>query len=496
MRSARRSRWLFLIAVVLSFHASVVPTAWAPPVGRPHRPPIRPPHHFPPRPPWIQPTESLRPTESTWRPEITRRPVSEEMARAVRRFESNALEASRLEVERFEALYNRVVTGEASLPSGVSKENMKSFLDDVKKPALSTTSANRFALMGSRPIPSSDGLSEIFRVTKTDAGLLEDFKFKPLRTSKLEDKPNSEVLQKNPVKGLVRPDGKEKPLTTVVRKNDPLDTSLVVRYSKPTDFVAKMESTPERFQFNMLRLKNRLPSRRVKIFDFSPQSARALQDMGLTSTDLTTWQSQSASIARSVKDLSGGHETLGPRSVEALLQELRDDKGTVVILYTHSDGTNLFLDLGDRTFQLSPTFLKEKLGSLGNSWAPTVVLLNCEADPILAKAFLDANSPLVFATDQKIPIDEASTFTRSILDSVYSKQLDAVDAVFEAIKAKGPARLGPIAEDDAARAKIILANNKVPSGLLKFLGPSSKSLLVASDATVFPALHGCDHAFE
>ena len=257
-----------------------------------------------------------------------------------------------------------------------------------------------------------------------------------------------------------------------------------------------MESTPERFQFNMLRLKNRLPSRRVKIFDFSPQSARALQDMGLTSTDLTTWQSQSASIARSVKDLSGGHETLGPRSVEALLQELRDDKGTVVILYTHSDGTNLFLDLGDRTFQLSPTFLKEKLGSLGNSWAPTVVLLNCEADPILAKAFLDANSPLVFATDQKIPIDEASTFTRSILDSVYSKQLDAVDAVFEAIKAKGPARLGPIAEDDAARAKIILANNKVPSGLLKFLGPSSKSLLVASDATVFPALHGCDHAFE
>jgi hypothetical protein len=416
------------------------------------------------------------------------------MARAVRPFESNAREASQLEVERFEALYNRVVAGSASLPSGVSKENMKNFLDDVKKPLRSTTSPDAVAVMGSRPSATSSDLSEIFRVAKTEAGLTEDFK--RLRTRQLEDKTNSEVFQKSAVKRLVRPDWKEKPLTTVVRKNDPLDTSLVVRYSKPSDFVAKMESTPERFQFNMLRLKNRLPSRRVKIFDFSPQSARALQDMGLTSTDLTTWQSQSASIARSVKDLSGGHETLGPRSVEALLQELRDDKGTVVILYTHSDGTNLFLDLGDRTFQLSPTFLKEKLGSLGNSWAPTVVLLNCEADPILAKAFLDANSPLVFATDQKIPIDEASTFTRSILDSVYSKQLDAVDAVFEAIKAKGPARLGPIAEDDAARAKIILANNKVPSGLLKFLGPSSKSLLVASDATVFPALHGCDHAFE
>jgi len=214
-----------------------------------------------------------------------------------------------------------------------------------------------------------------------------------------------------------------------------------------------MASKPERFAFNMKRLQNRAISHRIELFDFSPHSAAALKEMQLPVTDIKSWAAHSSAITKlSYKFRKEGIHQCSP-AVDELFSALSDQNGAVVILYGHSDGTSISLHTSTGVVHLRTEQILEQLGPWGaGAWPPAVVLLNCEASPRLVEAFLEAGSPIVFASDRKLPINQITPFLEEIFSRM-QKGSDVIDAIFDAISTKGPVRMTPFSQLQDADAE-------------------------------------------
>jgi hypothetical protein len=353
------------------------------------------------------------------------------------------IETSRsLDRTKFEKYLSALETKEGTLPSGVSKKDVEEFVASFQIPNFKISDERAVTYLWSAPEIS--GQSMVKAETDWSGGTT---KTAFISTENLEDKNNSDALQGGVLKKVAKPQKGQPPTTIVIPRDDPLAAHMVAKMVRSEDFAVRQASSPESFAFNMMRLAKRPHSQRVKIFDFSPQSPEALAEMGFPPEELGQWQEMSKKLQETVRDHSNGDEAVAPRDLDEFFRALKNDQGAVVILYAHCDGNNIMLHVGDQIVTLTPELLRENLGpKFGETWVPPVVLLNCEASGAPASMFLDANAPIVYASGDKIGLDEAHDFIADILDRVHNKKSDALDAVVEAIKSKGPAGVGPMSK--------------------------------------------------
>ncbi|MBY3378929.1 hypothetical protein [Rhizobium laguerreae] len=249
-----------------------------------------------------------------------------------------------------------------------------------------------------------------------------------------------DALQQVPQRAAVA-----KQATFVVSGNLPVDTSLLIRNSRTTDFIIEAVSDGPRFDANMKRLRERAYSQNVTIFDFTPTTAAAAEKMGVAKWPLA-WRFFSAQL-RLIFYNYGKTEVLAHRSKAELLKRLRNPDGGVVVLYAHSNGETISLDVGGgKMDELSAADIK-KLGEETNGRLPPVILLNCQTRAALAPEFLKAGSPFVATTDQQLDLFEIGSFMSAFAKALYNAKQDVIDAYFTAQDIANPNRLRPVAEN-------------------------------------------------
>lgn len=369
------------------------------------------------------------------------------------------------EHKKMESLRLDVQNNQKALPHGVTKSYFERFKFSEERPLTEkfkvqeTKEENneilRAFLIMTEQLPSSKYLE--LGNTKSNESceinvipLIEGTNVVKISTAisrkNLIDKNNSWELQEENIKEIIKKLKKEnsKSITVITPYEKYLDMPLLIKNLKKNDFAVKMVSSPERFEFNMERIRNRKSTKRVVFFDFSPHKISSMEEMNLPTKDLQGWKANSYKIKKLINK-SKIEDIHQPEStIDGLFQELSKDNGAVVIIYGHADGKNMFLDTPNGVVTLSRERIIEELGEFGEgAWLPPVVLLNCESEPILAEAFLEASAPIVFASDQKIPIYQVYEFLKELVSSL-NKFEDALDAIYDAIQKKGPSRFGPI----------------------------------------------------
>lgn len=143
----------------------------------------------------------------------------------------------------------------------------------------------------------------------------------------------------------------------------------------------------------------------------------------------------------------GKPEVIGQRTKAALLRRLQDPTGGVIVLYAHSDGENIILDTDDGIVPLTPDDIA-RAGRGAPGGLPPIILLNCKTRPVLGPQFLEAGSPFVATTDQKLGLFEVGSFITHFARAMYTGGQDVVDAYFTAQQAANPYRLRPIADNE------------------------------------------------
>ena len=343
----------------------------------------------------------------------------------------------------------QILHGPGDLPPGVTREDIVKLSDQLRAPSNPTVpsiDAAR-ALLISQPT-ADPARSVIAYEVETATGTTRTQA--PISADGLADRPNSEVLQKKAIKRSLGASNDAPPATIAVSPHGPIDPKLVIRCSRPCDFPFTPLSDPSQVQYNLLRLSKRLPSSRVRVFDFSPRDAAALTGMRLDRAGLPHWQQTS-------KDIQGMYGADGGMSfrngdsysIDSLFEAIDQSRGegAVVILYGHCDGSNIILHSQRGVERLNPEVIRRQLAARDPAHVPSIVLLSCEAGNAPARAFLDGGAPMVCATDQKIPIDKVVDFMKAIQQNIFQKNQDVIDSVFEAIKTHGPERMGSLVEN-------------------------------------------------
>lgn len=340
---------------------------------------------------------------------------------------------------------------ESSLPHGMLQEDLKRLF--IKQEAVQPLPRSSAFIL--EPQPSEIDLSKLMADDKrtvqiTLVPLVNPFREElsaSIEAPKLVDSENSSVLQRQVLKELAKKlrEARSEHSTgsTLISRDNMLDYRTLARYLGKRDFWVKMASKPERFAFNMKRIQSRRISNRIELFDFSPHSTAGLKEMHLPVTDLKSWTANSTAITKlALKFRNDGIHQRSP-AVDGLFHALSEQEGAVVIIYSHSDGARISLHTSTGVVQLSAEQILEQLGYWGEgAWPPAVVLLNCEASPRFVEAFLEAGSPIVFASDRKLPISQITPFLEEIFNRV-QKGNDVIDAIFDSISKKGPVRMTP-----------------------------------------------------
>lgn len=229
--------------------------------------------------------------------------------------------------------------------------------------------------------------------------------------------------------------------TLIVDGDSGVDTSLLTKYAEGNQFVVEQRSNAKKFHLNLLRVRQRLFSSKLSVFDFTPTSNEAIRDFNVAGT-VGEWRGSSQKIERIFARLDQ-RKALQPRTVEALRSRLLDPEGGVVVIYGHSDGDSIWLDTDDGISRLTPEDIKE-IGETARGRLPAILLLNCHAESLLAPAFLDAGSPFVAATDKPMTLTEATKFLDSYAKRVFRDSQDVIDAFYNSADAL-PFRMRPMA---------------------------------------------------
>lgn len=271
-----------------------------------------------------------------------------------------------------------------------------------------------------------------------------DFFDSKIPAGQLRDTGNSAVytetiLAKVSARASLAADG-----TVIVPKGSLIDTSLLVKGSGPHRFVIEQQTKAERFAANLGRLRQRAPSLELSVFDFAPRNEEAIRAMGAVGS-AAKWRGFSKDVSKSFTDVVGGSRSLQPREVATLEARLKDPRGGVVVIYGHSDGRQIWLDTEYGIKALSVEDVR-RIGAEAGGKLPPIILLNCNAQPTLASAFLDAGAPFVAATDKPLGADEAARFLDRLARAVHVEKLDVIDAYYVAQRDTMPYRLRPMAE--------------------------------------------------
>ncbi|TAT88236.1 hypothetical protein ELI54_08460 [Rhizobium ruizarguesonis] len=280
--------------------------------------------------------------------------------------------------------------------------------------------------------PAGDPTTEITDYLESEFPQTDDPYLSTFRTK--------DALQQVPQRTAVA-----KQATFVVSGNLPVDTSLLIRNSRTSDFVVEAVSDGHRFDANMKRLRERAYSQNVTIFDFTPTTAAAAKEMNVANWPLA-WRFFSAQLRLTFHNY-GRTEVLARRSKTELLKRLRNPDGGVVVLYAHSDGEKIWLDLGSGKMEYLTADDIKKIGQETNGRLPPVILLNCQTRAALAPEFLQAGSPFVATTDQQLDLFEIGSFMSAFAKALYNAKQDVIDAYFTAQDIANPNRLRPIAEN-------------------------------------------------
>jgi len=259
----------------------------------------------------------------------------------------------------------------------------------------------------------------------------------------LSDATNSKVLTGKQLTKLGSDSMLQKDATLMVLKGSQVDASLLVNNATENQIVIVQESDPSRFGANISRLASRDHSTDLAVFDYSPMSDRAITEMGVNGT-LSEWRGFSDGIARDFR-VVGAANAIKSRDIQTLLRRLKDSQGGVVIIYAHSDGNSLYLDTDAGIVKFGVEDIKKLSVETGGK-LPPIVLLNCNAAPLLGSAFLNAGSPLVMATDMPLGLGEARTFLKRVAQEVFVRGSDVVDATYDAQSKSGPFRMKPMVE--------------------------------------------------
>lgn len=261
-------------------------------------------------------------------------------------------------------------------------------------------------------------------------------------TRKLTDTDNSRAYQSKPLAQLINDQSLSNNATIIVRANSQIDTSLLIENARSGQMVIEQQSNAQEFHQNLTRLRQRQYSQNVRLFDFTPQSDSAISQMNVKGSS-KEWQKFSEKIRNTFNRL-GKENVVKRRSLEALVEQLRDPTGGVVILYAHAEEGRIWLDT-DTGIQYLTVADIEEMGRAAGGKLPPIILLNCQARATLAPAFLKAGSPFVVATDKPLGLDEAAKFIDRLAKSVFSDRRDVIDAYYEAQRITKPYRLRPIA---------------------------------------------------
>ncbi len=268
------------------------------------------------------------------------------------------------------------------------------------------------------------------------------YDFDEIDKSKLQDSTNSETYTGQILKRIVNNEALSNDATLIVDGDSNIDTSLLVKYARGNQFVIEQKTSSERFNLNMLRLRQRLYKNELSVFDFSPATDDAIRDFGVGGT-AREWKRFSRRI-ETMFSTADTRQALEPRTLEALRSRLLDSTGKVVVIYGHSDGESIWLDTDNGIERLTPEDIRE-IGEAAGGRLPPILLLNCETESVIAPAFLSAGSPFVAATDKPMTLTDATRFLSSIVTKVYGDKKDVIDAFYDSGN-KLPFRLRPMAD--------------------------------------------------
>lgn len=259
---------------------------------------------------------------------------------------------------------------------------------------------------------------------------------------------NAGVFQKRPMKKLLSGIGKTDSL--YLGKYDPIRPEQVLGMLPDRSFMTRKISDDITFQRNIERIRDRNASDRIRIFDFSPKSPKALQEMELvdkemagTSTEkkmLRQWVKLSDQIKKKAKP----EQLVESKTKEEFFKALSEiDEGAVIILVGHSDGKSLWVDTGEERIQITKTDISKWLAA--GTRLPTTILLSCQTREEFAPEILKAGSPLVFTSPDSLRVDQVNKFFNDYLSRVNSnKGVDAVDAIYDTLKVIQLDNFGPI----------------------------------------------------
>jgi hypothetical protein len=247
----------------------------------------------------------------------------------------------------------------------------------------------------------------------------------------LDDRMNRDAYVRPAAKRIMARDGLSADATVVVLKGSRLNAASLIQQSQGSQFIVEQESLAKQFAANLDKLKRRVPSSQLTVFDFSPRSAEAMESLGLNKDELRDWRRMSERIEGSLK-VTGDKRAAGIRTLAALEARMKDINGGVLILYGHSDGQQIFLDTDEGVKQLTAADIS-RLGDAAGNRLPPVILLNCKTRAVLGPAFLAAGSPFVGTSDVALPIVDIATFIDRLMQSV-AKGTDVIDAFFDVQK--------------------------------------------------------------
>lgn len=262
----------------------------------------------------------------------------------------------------------------------------------------------------------------------------------------LTDRPNTSALQGPAIRRALK---RHRMGTLVIPPESEVDGSEVVRHLGSTGFVAKAYSAPSVIEEKMNYLATRPSSHRVLVFDFSPKSSGTLTEWQLPPGDLKSWTLASIRINGSVQDAAAANRPNNPdvrysTRVADFFDALKSaGEGTVIVVYGHATLDQIWIESSDQgTTSIDKQTLQRFFEQNPAERRASIVLLNCRTEEQLASTFRDNGSPLVFATDLPVEVNRAAEWMAGYMKRV-ARGDDALDAVYDQLKARPLARMTP-----------------------------------------------------